>query len=84
MFAQVACSKRPRALRARLEHLSSRCMTCADAAQPLAGIRLKLGVGAVVGRFHGRLSGGLRTARGCQPHAPLTVDAARRRSKDLH
>lgn len=25
------------------------------------------------------LSGGLRTARGYQPHAPLTVDAARRR-----
>ena len=29
--------------------------------------------------FIGRLSGGLRTARGYQPHAPLTVDAARRR-----
>jgi hypothetical protein len=26
-----------------------------------------------------RLSGGLRTARGYQPHAPLTVDAAQRR-----
>ena len=54
MFAQVACYlERPGALRARLEHLSSRCMTCADAAEPLAGIRLKFGVGAVVGRFRG-------------------------------
>lgn len=45
-------------------------------AEQIAGDRREVPSGRV---FHRRLSGGLRTARGYQPHAPLTVDAALRR-----
>jgi hypothetical protein len=45
-------------------------------ADQLARYRREVPGGAI---SHGRLSGGLRTARGYQPHAPRTVDAARRR-----
>jgi hypothetical protein len=51
-----------------------------DSRRFLIGKHLEQLEGADSRSAHGEgLSGGLRTARGYQPHAPLTVDAARRR-----